>query len=203
MSALQRLRIAWTGAIGLPGVTTLYFSDAATALPAVRTLMGNWLGFMPNVVSGQVEPRGDIIDPATGSITGEWTGSDVAPVIGSGGSAYAAPVGFSVTWATGSILDGRRLRGRSYVVPIAVAGYQADGTIEPDTLTNVRMAASAFVVATQALLLVWHRPRLETPAWTDVHGRPHPAKAFRVGGFSAVVSATVADQVAVLTSRRS
>ena len=105
--------------------------------------------------------------------------------MGTGAVGAAAGVGACVSWLTGGIVGGRRLRGRTFLVPLHNSTYDTDGTFTSGVLT----ALTAFQTAMRAAgpLAVWHRPT--TPGGTD-------------GTSYGVIGARVRDRVAFLSSRR-
>jgi hypothetical protein len=142
-------------------------------------------GSLPNTVTVDVQETGDVIDDATGTLTGAWSTSPVLPVVGTSAAAYAAPAGWAATWNTTTIVGGKRLKGRTYLVPGAASMYQTDGSIEPVILAALQGYTNTFMAAASGDLVVWHRP---------VGG---------VGGSHGLVtSARVNDKVVVLRSRR-
>ncbi len=187
MPNIQRVRVALTGFPGGPGVSTFYAIDGAALLAPLRAYYFGRRNDFPNDVRFTFETVGDIIDPITGALMGTWTGTDPADVAGLGQGNYSAPSGLSVNWLTGDVLDGHRLRGRTFMVPLVSAAYDLGGSIEATVLSSWRAESAAFVAASAANFVVWHRPRL-LPA--------------RAGGYSVVTGATVNDRAAVLRSRR-
>jgi predicted aconitase with swiveling domain len=178
-------------------VATYYGLDFAT-MPA--NLIALWTAFaadMPNVVNIKVKQTGDEIEDTTGTLIGAWDNATPEVTIGgSGGDPYAAPIGGMVTWTTGSILDGRRVKGRSFVVPMSADAYVASGEINDVHLTVMQDAANAFVASEDTSLVIWHRPRAARP------GPVPPARAARLGGHALVTGSSVEGKVAVLKSRR-
>lgn len=202
MTNIQRERVSWSGFIGAPGISTFYFSDAAAAIDDLFAWLAAMKGPLPTNVSMQMPTDGDIIDALSGDITGGWTQAASAAHVGAYSGGYSAASGFQVVWNTAGILDGRRLKGRTYFVPSGNGTFTSDGTLEDTGRATLQTACNAFVTAMAGNLKVWHRPRAFTPAWTDVRGLTHPAKAARAGGFDSVISAFVPDKSVVLTSRR-
>lgn len=184
---INRVRVALTGFPGGPGVSTFYTTNVATMRTALGYFYSSFEPAFPNDVTWTVETSGDIIDPISGVLTGTWTDSGAHSGTGTGTGGYAAPVGIAVNWMTGDVLDGHRLRGRTFMVPLNAPVYQADGSIVDGTLSDLRTNATALVTNGGGAFVVWHRPRVD------------PARA---GGFSAVTSAVVNDKAAVLRSRR-
>jgi hypothetical protein len=187
MTDLYRIRASWTGFAGQPGVSTFYSLGSVSAVPNLRAGFLALAQYLPNTVSIQVENVGDIIDDATGTLTGAWSVVPVLPVGGVVGGAYAAPSGFMIDWNTTTILDGHRLKGRTFFVPCAGSALDSDGSLASTPLTNIRAYAATMFAALSGDLVVWHRPRV-TPA--------------RAGGHGIVTSVFVPDKVVVLRSRR-
>lgn len=197
MTTLSRVRIAWTGFPGAPGVTTLYSTATIPNLAAIRTAFAAFAAAMPNTVHGAVESAGDIIEDTTGDLVGAWSSSSVTGFDGTVVGGYAGPAGAVISWRTSTILDGHRLKGRSFIVPLSANQYQSDGSLVSTEQASLQSAATAMVTAMSSELAVWHRPfpgREATPT--------RPAKAAHDGGHGLVTSAVVPDLAAVLRSRR-
>lgn len=181
---------------------TFYAVDGAAFGGFLSTFLSQIRNYFPIDVSFAIDASGDVIDPITGQATGGWSGGTPTGVQGSDVGVYAAPVGALVRWNTGQIRSGRRVRGRTFLVPFAGGQFQQDGTLSPSALAALQTAANALVTSAAPGMLVFQRPRKATNAWTDVHGKVHPAKAARVGEALAVTTATVPDKAVVLRSRR-
>lgn len=200
---MQRHRVTWTGIVGLPGVSTFYFVDSnATGTAALAFFFETLKSHFPAGTVITSESEGDVVDPATGAVTGVWS-QDLSPsTLCTGQGKYAAPVGSLVRWKTNGVAGGRHIAGRTFLVPVIADGFEPNGTMGENTKNQQLSAASDLISAQSQDLLIWHRPRPATPAWTDVRGKVHPAKAFRAGSTALVTSASVADKIAILSSRR-
>lgn len=185
MTDLYRVRSALTGFPGGPGVATMYFLDVETAVASVQTFWTEIIARFPSDFHAQVENAGDIINDATGDLTGSWTADAVASTVGDQGDPYPAPAGAVITWLTETVLDGRRLRGRTFCVPYGGLNYQNDGSLAPLAITDLQDGATALIAAQSSSFVIWHRP-------TGAHA----------GGHGFVTAAMVHDKVAILRSRR-
>jgi len=184
MTEIYRVRSGWTGFPGGPGVTTMYFLDVATAVASVHTFFNDVSNRIPSDVTIQVENTGEILEDTTGDMTGAWSSDAVAGVNGVMSGKYAAPVGACVDWNTDTITAGRRLRGRTFLVPLGGDAFQTDGSIGAADLVVLQAAADALIAAQSASFVVWHR-------------------GTGSGGSNGLVtSAKVPDLAAVLRSRR-
>lgn len=193
--AMNRIRAIWTGISGPPGVSTFYSLNPGADLPLIHGFFESIVGSLPGGVTITLGGEGDIIDETTGELTGAWSGTAPAESHGEGTPAWAGPAGACVTWLTGVVMDGSRLKGKTYLVPLQTLCYGSDGTIEPATLATLRGVASS--LAEESQLVVWHRPRLARAA-----DGSRKAVTARAGGYASMNGATVADKAAVLTSRR-
>jgi hypothetical protein len=140
---------------------------------------------MPGSLTWTIDGAGDVINDATGDLTGAWTDAGAGSVTSTGSGAYAAGTGLFVNWATGTIVNGRRLNGRTFVCPILGSGYDSTGTLGAATLAVFQTAATN--LAATGSLVIWHRPT--TPGGSD-------------GSSSVVISGIARDQATSLKSRR-
>lgn len=185
MATIVRNFVSWTGAQGLPGVSVWYATSATTLLSDLATFYGAIKSLLPPTVSIQVAGSGDTLNDANGVLTGSWSASLPAAIVGTGASgAYPAGVGGYINWRTSAIIGRRRLQGRTFICPLIQSAYQSDGTLAPATVTTLASAAGGIV--TGANTLIWHRP---TPGGSD-------------GSSSLITGNAVPDQVTSLRSRR-
>lgn len=87
-------------------------------------------------------------------------------------------------WITGAVIGGRKLRGRTFLVPFLADQFDTSGTINNTTVTTHQTAGN--VLAATGKLQIWKRP---SPGGSN--------------GTSALVTAAVMpDKVTSLRSRR-
>jgi hypothetical protein len=197
MANIARVRVTLTGFIGGPGVSTFYALDGAALIAPLRAFYDAWRNDFPADVRTQVESAGDMIDPATGALTGSWVGTPVSPSSGSSGAVYAAPVGLLVKWLTATVADRSRVKGRTFMVPIVNTDFGSDGQPSPAALDARRLDAAAFVTAASPNLVVWHRPFAGSPSVGN-----RPARPAHAGSVAIVVGSDISAKAAVLRSRR-
>lgn len=190
---ISRVTALWTGFNGAPGYTNFFFATAADAsvadslTAAVRTFFGDLTSMLPDSVTINVSGEVALIDEGSGVLE-SYVNANAEPtsVTGAQPGAFSAPSGAVVNWNTDTVNRGRRVRGRTFLVPLSNAVYQSDGTISNSYLPDLREAAATLMTNTVGTpLVVWSRPRDGS------------------GGVSAIVtSAGVPDMAAVLRSRR-
>jgi hypothetical protein len=190
---LFRVVLSWTG-VSVVGsaVTVLHFDGSNQTAPpvaAIKTALTNGTVLFPNTLSCTVPNSGDVIEDTTGALTGVWTGTGGGTVAFTGDSFSAAGVGACIGWTTGGIVNGakgpRKLRGRTFLVPLTATAYDTDGTLRAGYLTAAQTLANQLQAS--GPLAVWHRPT---------------SAAAANGGSYAVLSNKVRDKVAYLSSRR-
>jgi hypothetical protein len=188
----------WSGFPGAPGVSNFYFSvggtpsvaNVANAQGRIRTFFAAFTLCLPTGVTISISGDSQVIDPATGAITGTVSnGTPPANVAGAGGTFYSALSGACVIWKTSVVINSRQLRGKTFLVPLTSAAYDNDGTLLASRRDELRAAAAALVLPgafpSDELLVVWHRP------------------TGGAGGSAALANASsVNDRVAYLKSRR-
>jgi hypothetical protein len=194
MSLVMRYKLIWNLPSGGPGVTTLFalpdtteqvFADQARAFIFDALATGGVADFLPTGASVQGDSIVDNITIEDGLLNSSTPVTAPAVITGSGSGSYAAPSGAVITWLTGAVHLARRVRGRTFLVPLATTAFDASGTLSTGFLTNVRNAASAYI-ASAANPAVWSRPR----------GGVNNGAAF------SIQAGAVLDKVAILSSRR-
>ena len=194
---MWRLRVVWSGSTVVgPGLSTFYALDTSPGFPAaVRQLFESWKTNFPTGTTITVPNNGDVINPATGTLTGTWTdGTAPAPVTGTGTGVYAKGVGAQIRWKTPGIVNGRRVVGSTFLVPMVTIGFDTDGTLGPATITGITTAATTYLASVPGAL-VWSRPYPGDPSAT-------PPKPSRVGTTSLINAVQVPDRASWIVSRR-
>jgi hypothetical protein len=210
MAEIIRMRARWSGFQGGPGYSLFHYRDFDTTPPTnahatqaatdIRAFYDTIKSFLPPIVKLDVEADCDVIEETTGELIGAVTATPGATVTGTAISAgYAASAGAVVTWKTNGVRNSRRIRGRTFVVPLSSNAYSPDGTLQPDFLTAGNAAAVALADSSTGSpdLGVWARP---TPI-LDVDG--NPTGEHNPDGIWYVANGhSIPDMAAVLRSRR-
>lgn len=194
---ITRITARWTGFPGAPGYSNFYFSagwfdgglfreEAEMLATRVRNAFGGISAALPSSVRIEIEPEAVVLDSDTG-MASEFINIDTPSVVeGQNNADFAGPVGAVVTWRTDDLRNGRRIRGRTFLVPLASVVFEADGTLDATWRERINDFADELRGGvTDGDLGVWSRP---------------------VGGsggvFATVTGHTVPDMAAVLRSRR-
>jgi hypothetical protein len=189
MANMRRYNVAWQNWPGAPGVSVFYSDtsvDISTFTDALRAFYNSLVSLLPAALTIQVPAAGDIISDTDGSITGAWSdGTPVTVVTGTGAGAYAGNAGAVVHWLTDGVINGRRLRGRTFIVPLVSTAYDTAGSLGTGAITTLTNAATTLEAAVGPSMLIWHRP-----------------KAPAAGSSSNVTSTRIPDLAVSLRSRR-
>ena len=191
MANIQEIRVAMSGLDGGPGVAVFYAPDLdSTAVAALVTFFNAIKNLLPNGTSWQVPGSGDLIDETNGELKGTWTQSGASTLSSTATvAAYASGVGACIQWQTAGIVHKRRVKGKTFIVPLLAAGYDNNGTILGTTVTTLQNAANTLVSTSN--LQIWSRPFKGTPT--------NPQRS---GAAYEVTAGLVLDRVARLRSRQ-
>lgn len=183
----------WAGFTGAPGYTTFHTTNEGLITTAVDNsveaarkffddLKQQITNFMTVTISTEVKE----LDAATGELIGLHSpGSAPAPVTGLASALGSGASGGVIGWGTDGVNRGRRVKGRTFIVPMASTAYDTDGTLTSVCLTAMNTAATNYRTSAAYESLVWSRPRL------GAGGAAFP-----------ITSHQVRDKAAVLRSRR-
>jgi len=210
MASILRVKLNWTGFPGAPGLTVFHFRDfdgggdfstqAQAATSRVELFAGAIKDLLPSTASLRCASDVEEIEETTGELV------NIHPVTAANGTisnasaaaVYSGPVGAVINWRTNGVRNGRRIRGRSFIVPITGDKFDASGTLATATITTLQNAANALVnPAGSPDLGVYARPT----AIKDAQGNPtgeHNAD----GIWYVAAAANVPDLAAVMRSRR-
>lgn len=192
--ALYRVKTRWTGFTGSPGYTILHFSApteptltrAQEVHGAVQTFMSGISSYLPSAARLTVETGVEIINETNGMLENVFTVTAGTAISGTVTGGFSSATGACINWNTTEVRNGRRVRGRSFIVPLAATMYDTDGTLTPTVLAGLQGRADTLVGGGWDLQ-VFKRPTVKGA--TD-------------GDAATVVSARIADKTAILRSRR-
>lgn len=150
--------ITWisSGYTGSPGYTKFKFmgaldtASANTAAANSRTFLSTIAAHTPTIANYACQSTCQTFTDA-GVLTGEVAVSVLPAVInGSAAGAYVGGAGAVVYWLTGAINGGHKVKGRTYLVPLAATAFQSDGTLASALVTSLQTAANTFAASTPA-----------------------------------------------------
>jgi hypothetical protein len=186
-------RVGWNSGSTNPGVTVFHGrtttgANEVTASQGLADRVRAFFDGIKTVIAGGVTWNfpGEVtwLNTSTGELESVQTPNAPANVVSTGAGTYSAPSGCRVEWRTGAIVSGRRLRGRTYFVPLVSNGYDTTGTIAAATITAVKAAADTYALAGPT-------SAVQPVIWSRTHGIA-----------ADITSSIIPDEAAVLRSRR-
>lgn len=201
---LLRVKARWN----IPGAGTAYSvlhygqstgepvteAEAVASVGATRTFFEAIKGLLPTPVTIDYMTDVEEIDVATGNLLGVTSAPTVASTTGTAGAAnsWSAPSGACITWNTAGLrtvtAKPRRVRGRTFIVPLSTLAYDTSGNLSATALTTLNSAATGL------------RGNFNGQTFC-IFGRPGPGGTVP-GGSYAVTGHRITDQSAILRSRR-
>jgi hypothetical protein len=192
---LWRIRVDWSGWAGAPGYTTMFADTVESAdqfASEVRLFFQTALSdvsldmsYLPGGVKITFPTTLDRVDADTNNMIGTVAVSPLGQLVGTGTNLFAGGAGCCVTWKTGDFHDGRRVVGRTFLIPLNGSAYDFDGTLGTAFLAKVRQAATSYATSGTINPMVMSRV---TPT--------HP------GGAHTIIAGTVSDRSSGLRTRR-
>lgn len=169
MADVARVRTVLTGWTGGPGLSTTYWwqvagfgaPEATEMVARVRAFWDAIKGNLATVVKADVSGNIDLIDVATGALTGTLSTTPGAQVVGTGFGGLNEPQSaLNMQGNTGYVLNGRRLVSRTYVSPLDSGVVTNQGVASTTALTAMAAGGTALLtqIATAVDPAAWHRP---------------------------------------------
>lgn len=188
MADLLAITCNWSGT-GVNGLaTSTFYTDLAHAAASVTALpifFNAFRTYLPGGLRIDVPNSGKTYNEATGALTGGWIAGTAGIATGSSATPFPSSSGALLSLNSGTIVNGRLLKGRIFIVPLAGNAYGFGG-IEGGCVTAIKAAAVTLLTSAGDFnFKVWHRPKAGA------------------GGSSAFVSGSnVSSRACVLKSRR-
>lgn len=194
---MYRVSVAWQGWPGAPGVSQMFLTGAniptQANIDAIRTFFAAFITYLPAGLTIQVPSSGDSMNAVDGKITGTWSVSTTPAVVtGTASGNYAGNAGAVVHWLGSDVINGRRLRGRTFLVPLGLVAFDSSGSLSTAFVSAATAAANAYISSNAGSAGVWARP------FTD---KVDPTKS-REGTIRDVTAVRVPDLAITLRSRR-
>lgn len=172
---MLRVRTEFTGVIGGPYLSTMYFSgsDSTAAGAAVAALDTFWSALelmMVNTLSWTTLSDIDVLSDA-GALTGVTSATPVSGVGQVSSAQLARQTQGLIRWRTGAIVSGRELRGRTFI-PGPTETHNDAGPIST-YVTALQSAADGLLGAASTSLIIHSRTHgvseaaVTGSAWTD------------------------------------
>lgn len=200
MVNVSTVTATWTGFTGAPGYSLFRFAELDTSTKlnaagaAVRLFLVTLNSYMLPTWQISISPLVQHHEIGTGDLQGESTMSSTPPVIpgtGTAGTVYAGGSGAVINWTTGATHGGRKVRGRTFLVPLLSNAFATDGTVSSGFVTAVTAGGNSLIGDSSTEFGVYSR------YWDDA--KPPNQTG---GGFTPANGCAVPDRSAQLRTRR-
>lgn len=143
------------------GICRFHFSEAGGSPQAAHAaVVAFWQAakvYVHSSVGMRVEPAIYSVNEGTGQITGFST-TDAVGIQGTGVGDLLPPASQAlIRWRTGFYLNGREVRGRTFVPGQQRNGQAADGSVAVTEVNGLNTAGDALVNSSSAQLVVWSK----------------------------------------------
>jgi len=160
--ALRELQTVWTGVGGAPHYTTVRALDGGAT--SAQDLADAWIAFLQaidifwvNNLTATVQTEVRVVNVGTGALEGVEvvTGATVPGVSTADQTPRVAQC--LIQWRTAQVVNGRFLRGRTFLPGFNVGTTDDDGTVDNSIVAAVATEANDFVTALSNDAAVWSR----------------------------------------------
>jgi len=166
--AIYRVRTGFFGWPGAPGLMTHYFAGtqiiqqpfAVLASDRVKNALTNARPLYSATTNWLIEPLVDVIDEANGELLDTYTVNQTS-VAGTGSNEQMPhATQLCISWKSDGIVNGRRVRGRTFLGPVAASANTAAGVPTAAALTALTAFGNAMEDAGTTFVrhVIWHRP---------------------------------------------
>ena len=160
-------RPQWNSAHGGPGVSVFNVRLSGAALTTgpqqiadnIHTFFADVAQHMPDDISFTFPAEVAEMNTTTGTLEAIHPVNAPAQVTGGNANSYMGAAGTSVIWHTEAIVAGRRLRGRTFLVPLVAGAFHTDGTLISTTAGLILQSANNLISDMENVgsLAVWSR----------------------------------------------
>jgi hypothetical protein len=192
-----RVETTITGMTGAPYLSVMHFrsSDVADTPDAAVAAVGDFWGDLPSILANDMSftVSGEVpeFDPATGTASAFWSVTPVTGTFSEAGEKIPFAAQGLLRWGTGGVVNGRQVKGRTFIPGITMGGIDEGGLLA-STAATIAAAGNTLLGAADAQLVIWSRP---------VTGSEDPEDD-REGSEHLAATASVWSQFAVLRGRR-
>lgn len=180
----QQYVCRWSGARIGAGASVFNFASiagspgAATIASSTRALMNNFASILPDEVTIQFDAEVKELQD-DGTLVAVYPVTQPTPVIGTNTGVFSNGTGILVRHTTGAIVSGRRLYGRTFLVPLVGAVFANNGDVNGTQITSINAAFATFIAANAATgsnFSVWSRSNTLTTPVTASNAQSRPSR---------------------------
>lgn len=157
MTSINRVQVKWEQAGGFTGLNTFY-QTGDVDLANYRALYVAFQASLPDDVTISFLDANLTYESDTGEVLSSYTTDPATDIAGTSSGDFARGVGVLLRWNTDAFRNNRRVRGRTYVVPVEVASFNTLGNVDAGFISGAVTAGNDFIAAQAAQNFIWHHP---------------------------------------------
>lgn len=151
------------------GWSYFYTSTAVDITGQILPLFDAIKSFFPQNMTWTVPGWYREIDEVSGQLVDVIVSIQPTGITAPASAAAIAPSqGAQIRWNTSGFPHGRRVVGRTYLVPLLVSQYGVDGRLLSNTANTINAAADALRSRAGGEMKIWHRPKTHKDAAGNV-----------------------------------
>lgn len=188
---VMKYRVFWQVPNAGPAMSTFHLEGQAPAAApqpiadAFHTFFDAIKTYLPDEVGVSFDNEVTDHVTASGQLVGSFPVTPPTTVAGSGVSTWAGGAGGRLVWSTGRIINGRRVRGSTFLVPFTSSAFASSGRLNSAAIALVNGSASTLRTSLNSNgspLCVWSAPVSGRPGTTSIvdgHGLDEVAGTLR------------------------
>jgi hypothetical protein len=160
---MDKIVCTWSGNMpGLPGYSTFYTSPSQgpACQPKLITFWQSMASYLPAGFNITIPNSGVTLNDLDGEPITNWSGGTVSTIPSTGLSSFSSVSGAQIKWLTGQYRRGKRVTGRTFIVPIYMSAYATGGVLAANVVAGIKTAAQT-LTSTPGQFVVWHRPKVD------------------------------------------
>lgn len=164
MPNVLKYQVSWSNFPGQPGVSTFFFQPSTSDFTPVRTFFEAIKGRLVNGLQLAYPSVCDLLDVASGQVVGVQSATVLANTTSTATTQlYAGSAGSIVKWVTNGFVNGHRVAGRTFLVPLPSTEFNTSGQIATASQTAIQAAAQAMITSMNPNFVIYARPKKATP----------------------------------------
>lgn len=162
MPSLYEIKTFWTAENSPGGESIMYFRDGTATVENLRFRLEEMYSAcatrFDNQTTWTIAQSGNVVDEETGTLVDEWANAvDFSGAGSSSGQPVPNQAQLLIRWNPQAIVNGRRLKGRTYIPGLSSLTMDA-GQVIAGAVTDFQTAAQDFLDEVNGQFVVWHRP---------------------------------------------
>lgn len=174
---VMKYRVFWQVPNAGPAMSTFHLEGQAPAAApqpiadAFQVFFDAIKKYIPNEVGVSFDNEVTDHETTTGQLVEAFPVTPPPAVTGTGTTVWAGGAGGRLVWSTSRVLNGRRVRGATFLVPLVLTAFASTGRLGSTSTADVNAAAGvlrASLNSNGSPLAIWSGPNTGRPGVTSI-----------------------------------